>query len=481
MMIKTTIAKICLLLLCLLPAGVFAQASSLPEMGSSSGRTLSPTEERTLGEIIMQDIYRHLPLIEDPFALQYIQRLGDQLAATSNVQGQTYTFFIVNASSINAFALPGGFIGVHTGLILQSRNESELAGVISHEMAHVNQHHIARMFEKAKQMNIPTMAALLGAIAVSAANPALGSSLIAGTMAGAQQMAINFTRHNEEEADRVGIDMLAKAGFDPNGMSNFFERMQQANRYNMGEGVPEFLRTHPMTTNRMADAQNRAQHYATPPPRDEKPYRLIKERVRNFTAKPNSLTAYYKNLPVNDEIAVYGHALTETHDKKYNDALNLFKQLLTKEPESILYQMGKAEVLAQQKDYVSAEKIALRLYKDYPYNLALLIELCDFYLSAQRPREARDILKTALKRRSGMAVLYSLLARAYVDLRDEKNALISQADYFAARWNYEAAIRQLEMAKKAEPVNDYETAILDAKKKKLEAALAQQKKLEKAL
>jgi len=143
--------------------------------------------------------------------------------------------------------------------------------------------------------------------------------------------------------------------------------------------------------------------------------------------------------------------------------------------------MGKADLLAAQKDYTNAEKITLNLYKDYPYNLALLIELSDFYISAQQPQKARDILKDSLKRRTGLAVLYSLLARAYVDLREEKNALITQADYFAARWNYEAAIRQIEMAKKTPPINDYETSILEAKKKKYEAALAQQEKLKKEL
>jgi beta-barrel assembly-enhancing protease len=480
-MIKKSLTKACLILACLVPAIAFAQPSALPDIGSSSGRTLSPSEERILGEMIMQEIYRHLPLINDPFAQSYVQHLGDELAHAIPGQHQTYTFFIVNASTINAFALPGGFIGVHTGLIMQSRNESELAGVISHEIAHVNQRHLARMFEKSKQMSMPTMAAMLGAMIISAANPALGSSLLAGTMAGAQQMAINFTRHNEEEADRVGIDMLAKAGFDPNGMSHFFDRMGQANRYNGGESIPEFLRTHPMSTNRMADAQNRAQNYPIPAQRDEREYRLIKERVRNFTSKPNSLDHYYKNQPLNDDAATYGYALALTHEKKYTAAADLFKQLLKKEPDNVLYQMGKADLLAAQKDYTNAEKITLNLYKDYPYNLALLVELSDFYISAQQPQKARDVLKDSLKRRAGLAVLYSLLARAYVDLREEKNALITQADFFAARWNYEAAIRQLEMAKKTPPINDYETAILEAKKKKYEAALAQQEKLKKEL
>lgn len=481
MMIKNALTKICLLLFCLFPAWLFAQQSPLPDMGNSSGRTLSPNEERVLGELIMRDLYRALPLIDDPFTQMYIQQLGETLVHANPHNTQPFTFFIVNAPTINAFALPGGFIGVHTGLILQSRNESELAGVISHEIAHVSQRHIARMFEKAQQMNMPTLAALLGAMIISAANPALGSSLLAGTMAGAQQMAINFTRHNEEEADRVGIDTLSRAGFDPNGMSNFFERMQQANRYNMGESVPEFLRSHPMTTNRMADAQARAQHYPVPAPHNEENYRLIKERVRNFTAKPSALDEYYMNQPLSDTAATYGFALARTHEKKFNDASDLFRQLLTKNPHNLLFLMGKADLLASQKNYTEAEKIALPLYKDYPYNLALLVELSDFYLSAQQPKKARDILKDALKRRAGQAVLFSLLARAYVDLHEGKNALITQADYFAARWNYEAAIRQLEMAKKTEPINDYSSAMIDAKKKRFEALMAQQKKLEKSI
>lgn len=481
MMINKTLTTWCLLILCLLPLRGAAESTPLPDIGNSSGRTLSPTEERTLGEIIMQDIYRHLSLIEDPYSQMYIQHLGDEL--TSHITGapQTYTFFIVNASSINAFALPGGFIGVHTGLILQSRNESELAGVIAHEMAHVSQRHISRMFEKAKQMNLPTLAAMLGAMAISAANPALGSTLLASAVAGAQQMAINFTRHNEEEADRVGIDTLAKSGFDPNGMSNFFERMQQANRYNMGESVPEFLRTHPMTTNRMADAQNRAQKYPIPPARDESQYKHIKERIRNFTGKPTSLESYYKNQPSNNNPSTYGHALLETHENHFDQARALFKQLLTIQPDYLLYQMGKADLLSHQKNYVGAEEIALRLHKDYPYNLAILLDLSEFYLNDQKPKQARDLLKDALKRRNSQSIIYSLLTRAYIDLHDEKNAFITQADYYASRWNYEAAIHQLEMAKKKPPINDYTSAIIDAKKKRYEDALGKQKKLKKEL
>jgi predicted Zn-dependent protease len=481
MMIKGAATQILLILLCLFPAWVFAQQTPLPDIGNSSGRMLSPSEERVLGETIMQTLYRSLSLIEDPYSVAYIQQLGDTLVNAGSGHHQHYTFFIVNAPTINAFALPGGFVGVHTGLIMQSRNESELAGVMSHEIAHVSQRHIARMFEKSKQMNMPTMAALLGAMIISAANPALGSSLLAGTMAGAQQMAIDFTRHNEEEADRVGIDTLARAGFDPNGMSDFFERMQQANRYNMGESVPEFLRTHPMTTNRMADAQARAGRYSIPEPRQEENYKLIKERVRNFTTKPAALDAYYMNQPINDRISTYGFALAKTNEKKYPEAAQLFAQLLIKEPDNILFLMGKAEVLAEQKKYAEAEKIALRLYKDYPYNLALLIELSAFYLMSDQPKKARDLIKNALKRRNGMAVLYNQLARAYVDLHEEKNALLSQADYFASRWNYEAALRQLEMAQKTEPVTDYSNAMIEAKKKRLEVLFSQQKRLEKEL
>lgn len=481
MMIKTAFTKACLVVLCFLPAAVFAQLSPLPDMGSSSSQTLNPAEERVLGEIIMQDIYRHLSLVNDPYAQQYIQNIGDKLASKGPASHQTYTFFIVNAPSINAFALPGGFIGVHSGLILSSRNESELAGVIAHEMAHVSQRHIARMFEKAKQMNMPTMAAILGAMIISAANPALGSSLLASTMAGAQQMAINFTRHNEQEADRVGIDTLASAGYDPNGMSNFFERMQQANRYTSGDSLPELLRTHPMTSNRMADAQNRAQNHPVPPPRDESYYHEIKERVRNFTIKAQTLEDYYKHQPKDNTAANYGYALLQTHQKHYKHAHQLFEQLLSKQPNNILYQMGLADLYSHQDQHAKAETIALKLHKDYPYHLPILIELSDFYLIAQQYTQARDILKYALKRRTGPAELYALLARAYGDLKDEKNALLTQADYYAARWNYEAAIMQLEMARKKPPLSDYSNHIIDAKKKKYEALLAQQERLKKAL
>jgi predicted Zn-dependent protease len=187
------------------------------------------------------------------------------------------------------------------------------------------------------------------------------------------------------------------------------------------------------------------------------------------------------NQPINDKAATYGFAITKTNEKKYNEASELVKQLLSKNSDNVLFLMAKAEILAGQKNYSDAERIVLRLYKDYPYNQALLTELAAFYLVADQPQKTRDLIKIALKRRTGSAILYSLLARSYVDLKDEKNAMISQGDYYAARWNYEAAIRQYQMAKKAKPINDYSTAIIDAKVKKLESLLSQQKKLEKEL
>ncbi len=457
-----------------------AAPQNLPDMGSSASRSLNKAEERELGEAIMQDVYRRLPVIYDPYIQYYIQQLGDWLVSFSPDRGEPYTFFVVGDSTINAFALPGGFIGINSGLFMHTQTESELAGVMAHEIAHVSQRHIARMFEKAEQMSLPTLAAILGSIAVAAAaSPAVGGGLLAGTLAGSQQMYIDFTRHNEEEADRAGIDILAQAEYDPNGMPAFFGRMGQANRYNDDpSSIPEFLRTHPVTSKRMADAQNRANRYPKPNLRDDLGYRLIKERIRVQTSTPSQVIALYKSRLDGNPAFRYGYALALTQERSYNDALRQLDILLKASSDNVLFRMAKADVLIKKKQYDEALTIAHQTYRIYPGNEAILYDLANMYLTAERPLQTKDILNDYLKRkRANNPRLYQLLAQAYRDLDQQKPAMLAQADYYTEMGNYKSAIQQLNRARITEPVNEYQTAMIDAKVDALEYELAQQEKM----
>jgi predicted Zn-dependent protease len=250
-------------------------AYNLPDMGDSTIHSISRSQEQDLGAQIMRNIRQSSLYNTDPIVAGYVQSLGVRITAANEHSDTPFDFFVINDPRVNAFALPGGYIGINAGLILVAENEDEVAGVMAHEIAHVTQRHIARMIERSQSLSWPLLAALLGSMILASASPAAGGSAMAATLAGANQDMINFTRSNEEEADRIGMDMLAKADFDPNGMSSFFARMAEANKYNDSFYVPDFLRTHPVNSDRIADAMSRAKSYKVTKRGDDLSFRLI--------------------------------------------------------------------------------------------------------------------------------------------------------------------------------------------------------------
>ena len=241
-------------------SGAAADDIQIPDLGSPADAVLSKSEEARFGRAIMADIRRRGGVMEDPLINEYINEIGRQIAAQSNDGSHSFEFFVVEDERINAFAMPGGYIGVHSGLIESTRNEDELAGVLAHEVAHVTQRHLARAIHASQRQSLLTTAMMLGAIVLGAAG---GSDAFQAGMAVAQgsaaQQRVNFTRSNEHEADRIGIRALADAGYDPHGMASFFEVMARQQPASEEMRAPEFLRTHPVTTDRIAEARARAQ------------------------------------------------------------------------------------------------------------------------------------------------------------------------------------------------------------------------------
>jgi predicted Zn-dependent protease len=230
----------------------------LPELGNSASDVLSNAEERQYAENLVRQLRAYDLLIEDPLIIDFFSDMGFNLASHSDQPGAAFTFVVIDQEVINAFAAPGGVIALHSGLILLAETQDEVAGVLSHEIAHVTQLHMYRAFEKGKTMNILAMLAMMGLILVSGGDSDVVSGAVVGAQAIAAQAQINFTRHNEVEADRVGIRTLAASGYDPQGMADFFQKMSQTTRAN-GEGPPEFLRTHPVSVNRIAEAERPGQ------------------------------------------------------------------------------------------------------------------------------------------------------------------------------------------------------------------------------
>ncbi|MFI4922871.1 MAG: M48 family metallopeptidase, partial [Burkholderiales bacterium] len=272
-----------------------ALAEGLPELGEASQTTLSPLQEQQLGDSIMREIRADPSYFDDPPLNEYLNNLGYRLISSSTDPKISLELFAIEDNEINAFSLPGGYIGVNTGLILLTQNESELASVLAHEMGHIMQHHIARQLATQKWSLATSLAGIAIAIlAARAGNGQLAQGAIVGTQAAAVQTQLNFTREHEQEADRIGFQTLKNAGFDVRAMPAFFERMQKAIRFVEGS-APSYLRTHPLTFERIADMENRAQSVPYRQVPVSQDFQFIRARLQAQEDSPKEAIAYFEN------------------------------------------------------------------------------------------------------------------------------------------------------------------------------------------
>ena len=306
-------------------AAVAAEVTTLdlPDIGDSTGGLLSPEFERRLGQAFLSQVRKQADIISDPEINTYIESIGYRLVSQSDNNEQQFTFFVINDPLINAFAAPGGIVGINSGVILNSDSESELAGVMAHEIAHVTQKHMARSVEMSKKMSIPMLAAMLGAILIATQNPDAGQAALMAVQGASAQARINFTRTNEQEADRIGIQLLARSGFSPRGMAGFFRKLQQSSRFSAQ--APEFLRTHPLTTRRIADAGARAAAYSGTGDHDEsQSFPLVRAKLiaRSQETPRRAVEFFSRRLAGaeqgNDRDADrYGYIIALTEDGQY--------------------------------------------------------------------------------------------------------------------------------------------------------------------
>ena len=473
------------LLACVLACGISlplpGYAVDLPNMGDTSGAIVSPDEERHMGEELMRRIRQSLLLVEDPEVTEYIQSLGYQLVANSDTPTQNFTFFVLNDNSINAFAAPGGFIGINSGLILATEFESELASVMAHEIVHVTQRHLARAIEKANKMNLPATAALIAAIILAGKNPQVSQAALMTTMAAKAQNQLNFTRAHEEEADRLGMEMLASAGFNPQGMPMFFEKLQQASRF-YDNRLPELLKTHPVTLSRIADSRNRAEQYPvkkkfTGTIIDNGTYRLIQAKLRVLgSANPaiyiKNFESYIikkgKDQATDDEY--YGYALALLAANRYSDARTQIEKLLKKEPEKIPYIIAMAKLDMADKHLSEALQNLSAALDLYPHNHPLTVAYANALLESGQAGAARILLKEHVRRISDNPTLHALLARAEVGAGYKADSHQSLAEYYYLSGETHAAIEQLNIALRLTQNKDfYRTSRIEARLKQLQA------------
>lgn len=448
-------------------------ALSLPDFGDASGTLMSPQEEHSLGEEFMRTVRRSVKIIDDPEIEEYIQNLGYRLVAGADPQPYHFSFFVVQDPEINAFAGPGGYIGVNSGLILIAQSESELASVLAHETAHVTQHHLLRSFDKANRTNLPATAALIAALILGAHSPQLAEAAIASTVAGSQQVQINFTRDNELEADRVGMQILVASGYDPRNMPAFFERMQKATRY-YKSGVPKLLLDHPVTTARIADTENRAAQYPHITPPDDLAFELIRAKIRVITADdPAQAVQYFESALkqktyIHEEAARYGYALALLGNEQLGHAREQIKWLLKKSPNRIPFLIAKAELesaAGKGQDALKIYRNALQLYpRHYPLTILYSAEL----LHEGHASTARQLLQEYLRHRDAKPLVYKLLAQADSDDNSPIESQQALAEYDYLNGQTLSAIDHLNQALRMTKKDDfYHSSRIEARLKEL--------------
>lgn len=435
---------------------ITAQAYELPDLGERSATILAPQEEKKLGKEFMQKVRASLPMVDDVIINDYIQNLGKKLTKGSK---KSFNFFVVKDAGINAFAGPDANIGIYSGTIVATQSESELAAVLAHEIAHVTQHHLEYLIERAKNAQLTAAAGTITALIISIVGGNSAKNVAGGvtmaSMGGVQQHMISFTKSKEAEADRIGMKILYNSGFTPMAMPDFFKRIQQMN-YDYGNRALEFLATHPTTTERIAEAKDRANQYPKKKLVSSNTYNLLRERIKVLTAhNPARISKTNSNSPA----LQYGYALALYNNHQVAEAAVIINKLQQQYPEEVLFQMAAAQV-ATANAAINILKVALQQHPDY---YPLLVQYGETLLRAKQAQAARDFLKAKAMQYGNDAHLYYLLAQAYAQTGQKADAYQAQAKAYAIYGHKQQAKVLLQQALKTPKLNATERAIIRAK------------------
>jgi len=475
-------------LLCLQPIGIAtAQLSRLPDLGDESQSMLTPTSERKMGESVVRQIRAAGAYLEDPEVNDYLNQLGQRLVIAVPDSNIDFEFFAVNDSGINAFALPGGYIGVNTGLILLAQTESELASVLAHEISHVTQHHLTRAVAGQQRSFLYALAALaLGLAASRSSSSSAGQAAQAG-IAGAQALAlqsqINYTREHEYEADRIGFQRLDAAGFDVTAMATLMERLQKSTRF-ADSTAPNYLRTHPVTYERIAEAQARAQGKPYRQVADSLDFHLVRALLRSYQGTPKEAVDFFrdalKQRKYNNEIAThYGLVASLLRANELKAAKVELATLEKMAPQHPMIDAMAGHVLMESGELKAAlDRFEAALAK-YPNKMQLVYDYPETLLKAGRPRDAIAYLERELQRFPGNGPLHRLAARCYAEIGKSMQQHLHQGEYYAWQGDLKGAITQLELASRAKDGDFYVSSVVDTRLRALRKDLQEEKALAK--
>jgi len=424
----------------------------IPNLGEGSSSLFSAEYEHQLGRAWLRVFRSQVATVNDPLLFSYLEDLIFSLVTHSELQDRRIELVLVDNPTINAFAVPGGVIGIHNGLLLHAQTEDELATVLAHEIAHLSQRHFSRRLEFARSQQPLTLAAMLaGFVLMATAGSDLGLATLTAAQAAAQDSALRYSRSNEAEADRVAMQTIVKAGMDPHAASTMFERMLQASRYATGNRVPEFLRTHPLSENRIADTRNRARQY----PKQIRPvkldYQLMRARVINQLADtPEEAIASFRNeldgSPNSVTAARYGLVLALTAAGRADEAALELDSLWARDPDRLEYLIADARIhMARNEAHTAVERLAARLRLS-PGNHALTMTYAEALMQDEQAHIAEEVLLEQSRRRPNDPYLWYLLAEVQGLAGNIVGLHQARAEYFILNGILDQAEKQLRYA-----------------------------------
>ncbi len=459
-----------------------AQSIRLPDIGDPSQVYFGPDEEQKMGLEVMRWLRARGAVMDDVQLNEYINSIGQSIVTYADQNGTPFTFFMVRDASINAFALPQNFIGINTGLLLFTQREDELAGVMAHEIAHVSQRHIVRAIADMRRLALPTAAAMIAGAALAAASRQAGQAAMIGSMAASAQHQISFTRTNEQEADRFGMQFLAKAGFDPKGMSDFFTKLERLSHSEARNQVPEMLLTHPRPENRAADTQDRIEVplLRRTTPRDRNAYELAKARARVLTTDDNNTlirdleTNLAKGSNASETAERYAYALALRQAGRYNEAQLQITRLRQNDPDRLAFRIEAAELALAQGDRVQASRLFEEARQLYPDDFTLAMSYGRTLATQGDPKLAMRLLQPHLRRRPNDPLLYATYAQAAQRSGDMAATHSTMAEYHYLNGELLPAIEQLELGLRNPGLSPNQEAQLHARLKQFKVeAIAQ--------
>ncbi|MEF8715609.1 MAG: M48 family metalloprotease [Accumulibacter sp.] len=470
-MIRTTSAAV-FLTITVLSGSASLRADELPDLGEAAHAELPPQLERKLGERIMNEIRLREPsYVDDAELADYLNRLGSRLVAASSNPSRDCQFFFVRDNTVNAFAMFGGFIGVNTGTLLTAQSESELAGVLAHEISHVMQNHLARQIAREKQNSIASMIAMAVGVLAARSNSQVASAAIASAQAGSIQAQLAYSRDYEREADRLGFQMMTQAGYDVRGMGDFFGRLQQAGRV-YENNAPVYLRSHPLTLERISDMQNRAQGAPYRQVADSLDFHLVRAKLRVQMSTPReAANEFGKQLRdkkyVSEAATRYGVAYSLLRSKEVAAAQREFDVLMALKVSSPMIAGLAAEIRMAANDPAGALAIYRDALQRYPQSRALVYGYAEALLAVGQYEQGQHFLDSQLQVYSSDYKLYGLQARTFSAAGRRLQQHRAQAEFYLLQGQLGPAVEQLQFAQKAADGTFFEQSAVDARLREL--------------